>query len=187
MTIEISKLAQIIFEEYQNEEDNEHFGINIVSIKKIDNVYVDTYIVFRQVREDLFRMFFVVKYDSDIYGSLEQSTIYSVKLLEKQEEDFILEDVQFGLEKIKEMLPNLRYNLLTSEMNDITKHFRSIEFCDFFGINYFDIDDCCVCHEKTKLKTNCGHTLCAICWGQLKKRLCPICRNCLHHNHNDEE
>jgi len=38
-------------------------------------------------------------------------------------------------------------------------------------------EDCCVCMEKTKTKTRCGHTLCAECWHQLDDDVCPMCRN----------
>ena len=38
-------------------------------------------------------------------------------------------------------------------------------------------EECCVCMEKTTVKTNCGHTLCAECWHNLKEETCPICRH----------
>ena len=41
-------------------------------------------------------------------------------------------------------------------------------------------EDCCVCLESTKTTTPCGHKLCVMCWGKVKKINrcipCPICR-----------
>jgi hypothetical protein len=61
------------------------------------------------------------------------------------------------------------------------------------NIKHENIDVCCVCHELTKHKTQCGHYLCWQCWSNLKiveeeskncdcgdcdgaHQLCPICR-----------
>ena len=49
-----------------------------------------------------------------------------------------------------------------------------------------DIDECCVCYEKTKLKTNCKHTLCLPCWNQLKEDKCPMCRGELIYDYEDQ-
>jgi hypothetical protein len=56
-------------------------------------------------------------------------------------------------------------------------------------------DECCVCHEKTKVKSKCNHTLCIECWLQVPEtplpdnptdydytiQPCPICRQKLQY------
>ena len=41
-------------------------------------------------------------------------------------------------------------------------------------------EECCVCLDSTKTTTLCGHKLCVMCWGKIKKNgrdiPCPICR-----------
>jgi len=41
-------------------------------------------------------------------------------------------------------------------------------------------EECCVCLDTTKTTTLCGHKLCVMCWGKIKKNgrniPCPICR-----------
>lgn len=41
-------------------------------------------------------------------------------------------------------------------------------------------EECCVCLDSTKTTTLCGHKLCVMCWGKVKKNgrkvPCPICR-----------
>lgn len=64
---------------------------------------------------------------------------------------------------------------------------------DLPNVKHENIDMCCVCHEVTKHKTDCGHHLCWQCWSNLKivdaenencacgecdisSQECPICR-----------
>jgi hypothetical protein len=68
------------------------------------------------------------------------------------------------------------------------------------NIKHENIEVCCVCHELTKHKTDCGHHLCWQCWSNLKveeaenencdcgecdtsHQLCPICRQLMDCNY----
>jgi hypothetical protein len=94
---------------------------------------------------------------------------------------------------IKYLLSNLQYcygsNRLTLTTNDNLELFTSvfenpnIEMC---------CDKCCVCLTTTTNKTSCNHSLCFICWEQIKIQThedededdeipCPICRKDIQH------
>lgn len=59
-------------------------------------------------------------------------------------------------------------------------------------------ENCCVCFERTRSKTKCGHPLCYVCWDKIKlkdehgeeegsdddgdeeyRKPCPLCRQCI--------
>jgi len=54
-----------------------------------------------------------------------------------------------------------------------------------FDLNCQDADECCVCYDKTTVKTKCNHTLCLECISKMKKFIpqtsrnyinCPMCK-----------
>ena len=48
---------------------------------------------------------------------------------------------------------------------------------DIFGQEYSNCGECCVCYEKTLIKTSCDHFLCVECWTKIKNiNECPYCR-----------
>jgi len=49
------------------------------------------------------------------------------------------------------------------------------------------VDNCPVCFEKTKTKTDCKHPLCYKCWPKLTPYTCPICRAPLCPSDSDDE
>ena len=44
------------------------------------------------------------------------------------------------------------------------------------NISFIELDTCAVCFDKTRTKTPCEHTLCFVCWSNMKTKTCPICR-----------
>jgi hypothetical protein len=54
-----------------------------------------------------------------------------------------------------------------------------MSFLEFSNVvvNY---DECCVCFHQTTTMTLCEHYLCHGCHLQLKKKICPLCRNSLN-------
>ena len=45
-----------------------------------------------------------------------------------------------------------------------------------------DVDECCICFEKSDIKTSCGHFGCFDCFKQLNKTIgCPYCRQEILH------
>jgi hypothetical protein len=53
------------------------------------------------------------------------------------------------------------------------------ENCYKFDNIVLNIQECCVCLEATRTRTQCHHHLCWICYDKLTRKRCPLCRNCL--------
>ena len=109
-----------------------------------------------------------------------------------------MEDYINALKKIHVILPLLKFNKYLGEFDIQGKENESqqeIEFLKVFLKNdniKTCIEDCSVCYEATKTKTNCGHHLCYLCWENLPlvknededdgevhfrfNQSCPICR-----------
>ena len=102
-----------------------------------------------------------------------------------------------------DLLKNSIYNLLFY-IYVFKNEFVYSSCCKFYH-NKYDIDniiklnnvftdlfnehvECCVCLEPVNknFMTKCNHPLCLSCFKSLKKELCPMCRKCLSHNHDDE-
>jgi len=57
------------------------------------------------------------------------------------------------------------------------------------GMIYYDIiddlptyDECCICYEKTNVKTECNHSVCETCLNKIiekQNKKCPMCRHAL--------
>jgi len=79
----------------------------------------------------------------------------------------------------KERLVGVGVNLIkilkTLKFDKMTGKFTTS--LPYFVPELSSADECCVCMEKTKTKTNCGHTLCAECWHNLREDTCPMCRD----------
>ena len=65
-------------------------------------------------------------------------------------------------EEMMDLLKTLKFDKLTGT-------FTMNETCEI-------VEECCVCLEMTKTKTNCGHHMCISCWNQVLDGRCPICR-----------
>jgi hypothetical protein len=71
------------------------------------------------------------------------------------------------LEKMKERFLNLYEDLIDNDPQSST----------LLKVIEEKFDDCCVCYETTNTYTNCNHPLCNSCVNQLRRKICPICRN----------
>jgi len=77
--------------------------------------------------------------------------------------------------KLVELTVGLIKKLKAIKFDKLTGYFTNT--LPYFVPELSSADDCCVCMEKTKTKTSCGHTLCCECWHNLREDVCPICRN----------
>lgn len=90
---------------------------------------------------------------------------------------------------IKEILPKLNFNKFTGLFDfDIDKNQKLINFSnsktnnilgfDVLGSEYIHSGECCICYDKTLIKTSCEHFLCVECWSKMKNiSECPYCRH----------
>ena len=90
---------------------------------------------------------------------------------------------------IQEILPKLNFNKFTGIFEfDMSKNSKLINFAnsetnnilglDVFSLEHTHSDECCICYDKTLIKTSCGHFLCVECWHRMKNiSECPYCRH----------
>jgi len=85
------------------------------------------------------------------------------------------------LDKFKNIINSLRFDkvkgIIDDEQEQDTKFFQ--ELITNSNISFAIVENCSVCIEPTKTKTNCSHHLCYICWSKLKQKNCPMCREVL--------
>jgi hypothetical protein len=90
---------------------------------------------------------------------------------------------------IQEILPKLNFNKFTGIFEfDTNKISKPINFAnsetnniletDVFNPKHTNSNECCICYDKTLIKTSCGHFLCVECWHCMKNiSECPYCRH----------
>ena len=85
------------------------------------------------------------------------------------------------LDAFKKIVNNLKFDKIKGSIDDEeqqdTKFFQ--EIITNPHISFTNAENCSVCIEPTKTKTNCSHHLCLICWSKLKQKNCPLCREVL--------
>jgi len=93
------------------------------------------------------------------------------------------DDYMHAIQQIYESLRLLRFD----KINGVFKNIDEIddinileELLNDVNINSY-IESCCICTDKTYTKTHCNHSLCYVCWDQIKcnenyEIKCPLCR-----------
>lgn len=193
--VQISQTAKYIFNESNKEfmkiktcEHNNYYRKTFPTLKLINNIEVECYIVLRKIPDAKKNYYFIkfvvecprIKIDDsyeyyELYSYGEKLKKYSAKKID----DFILNiknniicnlklDKLFG----KFILSKKDDNIVVINENNIG--------IDIFGLEYSNFNDCVVCYEKTNTLTSCNHNLCVSCWNKLnKKNSCPFCRGFL--------
>ena len=118
--------------------------------------------------------------------------LYTKILYVSREEEYFTKIMNM-LEWNKDILSNLVYDNKQGKLIDkrVSRTITEIEKIDDIRMNYMgnmisnEMEECCVCYEKTNSKTDCGHTLCLQCAMKIKEesdendekhRNCPMCR-----------
>jgi hypothetical protein len=185
---EIKKLADNIYEVFL-----ELDGYKLtLPIKKINGLCCDAIIDIHKNKPEDTRYFIIFKIESpklfeEEDGDLVNKNYYYENFGYIHEDEFDKDThILHYLIKIKYLLSNLQYcygsNRLTLTTNDNLELFTSV----FESPNLEMIcDKCCVCLTTTTNKTKCKHSLCFICWEQIKfirtdeneeHINCPMCR-----------
>jgi hypothetical protein len=106
-----------------------------------------------------------------------------------------IKNINKFINNIKKILPKLYFNKFTGKfelktefincINKLNPQINQINLTntnnilgfDIFGQEYSNCGECCVCYEKTLIKTSCDHFLCVECWTKIKNiNECPYCR-----------
>ncbi len=159
-------------------------------INKIDDIKVQCMLNIRPTNHTNYQYKMILS-SPNIYVS--ESIAYQcceqVKFYEKSYvyDGLTLENINTFLLELKGIIRNLKFNKLFG------KFVLSNEFCedefgiDIFGLEFCNAQECCVCLDKTLIKTDCEHYLCLACWSNLKNNSCPICRKNDIMVYNDED
>lgn len=106
---------------------------------------------------------------------------YETKLVEDTQTKYTLTDLTIIFIKSKYILSNLKYCYVENELT-FTPSPMLLLSSIFENPNVeLNCEECCVCNIATTNKTPCSHSLCFICWEQIKKDEhdnipCPLCR-----------
>ena len=147
------------------------------SIKEISGINIDIEFYYIRVNEDD-----------------KSKTKIGFNVFLKDSVNFVMQGLYFSEYDIDDLLMNYIYNILFYIY--IFVHFFKYDsmFNNFYHeddiikmkeiknrmIRLFGTDhECCVCLEKTSLKTFCNHMLCNRCYYKLKTKVCPLCRTVL--------
>jgi hypothetical protein len=142
---------------------------------------------------DLYR---ILIESEEIYDSDGDNYILHTEFLYVSREGEYFTKIMNMLEWNKDILNNLVYDNKQGRLIDtrVSRTITEIEKIDNIRMNYMgnmivnEMEECCVCYEKTNSKTDCGHTICLQCAMKVKKepdendekyRNCPMCRGLL--------
>jgi|694.fasta_scaffold04581_30 hypothetical protein len=106
---------------------------------------------------------------------------YEKKLFEDTQTEYTLTDLTIIFIKSKYLLSNLKYCYVENELTFKPSHILLLSSI-FENPNIeLNCEECSVCRITTTNKTPCNHSLCFICWEQIKENEneiipCPLCR-----------
>ena len=106
--------------------------------------------------------------------------------------EYLLSQVIEAYDELNNLTDGMVFCKITSRL--VSKDFYDIKLQTAQLFGYEGLDECCVCSELTTTKTDCRQPLFLECWGKLKKRTCPMCREeiccanieCPYHPDDDE-
>jgi hypothetical protein len=108
---------------------------------------------------------------------------------EKKNYKLSIKNINKFIVLIKNILPKLNFNKFAGifefdiDANSKLINFANSETNNILGLDVFDSthtnsNECCICYDKTLIKTSCGHFLCVECWECMKDiSECPYCRH----------
>lgn len=166
--------VDIVYTEFTKSGNTFYFSKNIPTIRKISNVCVKTEICFN--KNGLEWNIFIQISSSNITDEDEENIVLFSRDLRKCSTEVTKKDIKVSLEKIKKIIPNLKFSKLLGKIQtDKLNSFEQICLNEF-GSSFIESSECCVCSEPTITKTNCSHFLCVECWSHLRSNQCPMCR-----------
>ena len=120
------------------------------------------------------------------YGVADVKKYTDEAIVNKLTVDMVADMIGKAIESIKELRYDRIYGITNRKIQSNVEWEAAV--FNLPNITSKKIQACCVCHELTKHKTECGHHLCWQCWSKLKVeydhdgehegyyQVCPICR-----------
>lgn len=162
--------------------------LDIPIIKKVCGFNVYSSICIKKI-QDQYIFFFKI---TSTKLKIKKNNYYEFFTLEKNIQKLSVKNINKFVNCIVQILPKLYFNKLTGqfelELEFINESMRklinysnikinNILGLDVFCYNNIDCGDCCVCYDKTLIKTSCSHFLCVDCWSKINNiSMCPYCR-----------
>jgi hypothetical protein len=150
------------------------------TIKNEDSIFT-TEIYFNRVIDNVNILFKIDYCDNSLYvqnivlnyGEYKKDKIFTDDIFKN-----CLYNILFYLKIFKD---EFKYNSLCEhyqhkdEIKDLTEFYKS-----YNRVLIYNAPECCVCLEGVNevYKTLCDHHICVTCSLKLKKKICPMCRNC---------
>jgi hypothetical protein len=177
---EAKELAEIFISQ-RNELENEQ--VVYLPIDTIDGVSVGCKLEpYRENKGILFKASLSFRYDDDGDG-------ISACVLSKYNEDGLTnEDIEIFCERVITTLPLLKLNINGNLEWETLRDKNKVKLDTLFrnlkidNIKTTCTEECCVCYNRTKTKTDCKHSLCYRCWSKMYddseegEVQCPLCR-----------
>ena len=120
----------------------------------------------------------------DISDNDDSNTIFSRTLARDFKQTTVtVEEIIPCIEQILAIIPTLKFDKKRSTLTD--EDILEDEVVELFRFENTTICEvCCVCHDLTNSKTECGHPLCLVCMSSLdenfeggeRTKSCPLCR-----------
>lgn len=154
---------------YLHYKTSDNFSIRLEKCKCKTNIHTDNY---KESITIYINSNMIESYDSDA-ESFDTIGLYFKRIMYDSTRDNIGKIIY---DKIK----NLNFDKYYGSYNNDGRELLNIEI-DLFP-EYFKDKICSVCYDFTSSQTNCGHTLCYLCWENILNKgnfLCPICRECI--------
>lgn len=156
--------------------------ISHIFIKKIKNRRKNKYIAIIQINSSKVCLDKLV----NVYNEENEENEHTQKNVElfryeKKLDNYSEEKINEFLLECKIIIENLKFDKLSGQFEIFNQAYTNPKKIglDIFDLNYSTCEDCVVCYEMTYTKTTCSHYLCIECWSNLKKDICPICRDYL--------
>jgi len=185
MVIKMESLAKAILKALEKVGDfNLDFKLPVETICEI-KVYAN-FKVYRHNRKITSISFIIESYD--ISDNDDSNTIFCHTLARdfKDTTTLTVEQIIPCIEQILAIIPTLKFDKKRSTLTveDILED-EVVELFKFENTTICEV--CCVCHDLTNSKTECGHSLCLVCMSSLdenfeggeRSKSCPLCRECM--------
>lgn len=109
----------------------------------------------------------------------QKETVFQDSKFLKLKPDVQVDKISSFIEGIINIHKNLRFDKCDEAFYD-SRNPNNQDNLDEMEIKIFGdynpTPKCCVCEDKTKRVTDCGHSICIVCWENLEKKVCPLCR-----------
>lgn len=176
-TNEAEYIYELLQEQYLLSKHPKRYYTDLKVVYKFKDL-IDCVDVIITIRTDMYmneRLYYIVEADNvniNIDTDNCMSYIFHTKKIRCEE--------GVSVYKINELIKDIHLFVENSYFEKRTCVFLPFKHvCNGKGVSG---DICCVCHDKTKSKTECRHSLCLECFQSIKKKgyddgvKCPICR-----------